>query len=371
MSDETTSAPAGDAPVTATQMQPMTAEAAAGLLASWPDDEDASSVDADTSDTDEAPEPADDATPEGEDGELESAEAEDETTDPAEGDETPEDPGIDWDKVPGEAKFRLRDGSVVTAADLKRDYDELRQARQLRETYERNLSQFEQQRAQAAQQYQQFLPVAQQAIQAIQASLPQVPNAPDPRLAQTDPIRYVEERARYDAIVNDYNAKVGQMRQIQAQAEHQRRQAEVEQKQQLDRYIEEQRDSLLKAMPDLRDTAKRQAFYQDFLDTGTNVYGFSAGELNNVYDARLMKMAADAMAYRKLMAKGAPKPGTQPAKAKPAAPQAPRPAVAQGGKRGTPTEQAATKRERVWNEVRKAGPMDARTAARFAAQLDL
>lgn len=371
MSDETTSAPEGvSETVTATQMQPMTAEAAAGLLAGWDDDAPEVSEPADTPSDDEAtetPEPE----PEGEDGEAEASAEAEEAPEPPEGEEeTPEEPGIDWDKVPGEAKFRLRDGRVVTAADLKRDFDELQTARQLRETYEKNLSQFEQQRAQAAQQYQQFLPIAQQAITAIQASLPQVPNPPDPSLASSDPIRYVEERARYDAVVNDYNAKVGQMRQIQAQAEQQRQRAEAEKRQHLDGYINEQRTKLLDAMPDLRDTAKRQEFYREFVDHGTNVYGFTADELNNVYDARLMRMAADAMAYRKLMAKGAPKPGTQPAKGKPAASQPQRPAVASGGKRETPAESQATRREKLWADARKKGPMDARTAARLLAQLE-
>jgi RPA family protein len=302
MSDDTTVAPAGDsAPVTATPLQPMTAAAASALLASYPDDDDAPAPpepapsepveDADT------PEPE----PEGEGGE-EAAVVETEQDAPEEGEtpdeeaqpeNQPEPEGYDWDKVPGEAKFRLRDGTVVTAADVKKRWDALSTAEQEAARVAADRQQFEQARAQAAQQYQQFLPVAQQAIQAIQNSLPQVPNPPDPSLATTDPIRYVEERARYDATVNEYNTKVGQMRQIAAQAQDQQKRAQAEQRQQLDGYIREQQKALLDAMPDLRDTAKRETFYRDFVDVGTRHYGFSQDELNAVHDARLMRMAAD------------------------------------------------------------------------------
>lgn len=366
MSNETSAAPAGDGnatPVTATTLEPMTAEAASALLAGW-DNEDTSSDPSPSDDADDF-EFADDTAPEGEDGEAEATAAPEET-EPAEYDEASAQPddGIDWEKVPGTAKFRLRDGTVVTAADLKQNFDELRQARQMREALEQQRLTFQRQMTQAAQQYQQFLPVAQQAINAIQASLPQVPNPPDPRLAQADPLGYVEQKAQYDAILNDYNVKVGQMRAIQAQAVQQQQRAQVEQRQRLDGYIEEQRKALLDALPDLRDQAKRQEFYRDFLEAGTNAYGFSADELNAVYDARIMRMAADALAYRRMMARG------KAAQPRPAQAQAKRPPVAQGGRRETPQEQTATRKEKLMSDARKKGSLDARSAARLLAQLE-
>jgi hypothetical protein len=268
--------------------------------------------------------------------------------------------------VPGEAKFRLRDGTVVTAAEVKKRWDALSNAEQEASRINADRQRFEQQRAHAAQQYQQFLPVAQQALASIQASLPQVPNAPDPSLASTDPIRYVEERARYDGIVNEYNAKVGQMRAIAAQAQNQQQRVQVEQKQKLDGYIEEQRTKLYEALPDLRDTAKRQEFYREFIDGGAKHYGFAPDELNQVFDSRLMVMARDALAYRRMMAKGTPKPS--PARLQSI--QGKTAPVAPGGRRETTNEQQAT-RTRLMSDARKKGALTAREAAQLAAQLDI
>jgi hypothetical protein len=378
MFDNDQAVPAGggeSVSVNATSLQPMTAEAAAGLLSSWSDDDDTPSVPADLEPDDDAqavePEPegeGDEAEPEAVEGEDEPEEGEENTDEEEQTPEQSEPEGYDWDKVPGEAKFRLRDGTVVTAAEVKKRWDALSNAEQESSRISAEKQQFERQQAQAAQQYQQFLPVAQQALAAIQASLPQVPNAPDPSLASTDPIRYVEERARYDGIVNEYNAKVGQMRAIAAQAQNQQQRAQAEQKQRLDGYIEEQRNKLYEALPDLRDPAKRQEFHREFIDGGAKHYGFAPDELNQVFDSRLMVMARDALAYRKMMAKGAPKPTP----AKPATAQAPvkTAPVALGGRRETSNEQQATRKDKLMSDARKKGALTAREAAQLLSQIN-
>jgi hypothetical protein len=330
--------------------EPLSVEAAAGIMAGWDDEPDEGSA-APATPEPVNPKPADEPeaaeADEGEPEDIEATGTEPEQGEPEEPEPEPE--GYDWEKVPGEAKFRLRDGKVVTAADLKRDFDKLQQLSHAEERLSQEYARFQQQQVQVAQQARQFEQLAPQAIAAIQASLPQVPAMPDTALANTDPIRYVEERARYDAAVFEYQTKVGQIRQIQEASQQQQQRSSHEQQQKLSQYVEGQREKLMEALPSLRDTAKRQEFYRDFLETGTKNYGFSEQELNGVYDHRLMKMAADAIAYRKLMSK--PKPSPVPRDA----PQGQRAPVASPGRRVAASEVKGQQRAQLIDRARVNG----------------
>ena len=379
MSDTIDAAPAGtgtESVVSATMQEPFTAEAAVSLLQGW-DEEDAkaSAEPTPASDPEDASTDADPA-PEGEDGEP--LDADDGNEEPDEGDndaeDTPAEPqepeGYDWEKVPGDAKFRLRDGTVVTGADLKQRWDDLQQATQQKEYLAREYATFQQQQAQFAQQAQQFFPVAQQAIQAIQQSLPQIPNPPDRSLLQTDPLRFHDEMANRQLAIEDYNAKVGQIQQIQGQAQAHQQRLHAEQQQRLKSYVDSQREELFKAMPDLRDTGKRQEFYRDFIDTLPREYGFKPDELNQVYDARLMRLAADAMAYRKLMSKPKPKPNAAGAPAQAQAGQPARAPMAQPGRRATSAEQKSGSRDQLRAEMRAKGRLSEEEAVAYLRKLD-
>lgn len=371
MSEHDTAASADASTVTATFEQPisMTLDGVAGLLAMEDDDAPASEPSASNPATPDEPEGTVSAETPDEPAEAEASE--EETPDEGEPEETTDEPtqdepaGYDWEKVPGDATFRTRDGKAFTAAEIKAQWDDLQTARQMREQGERERAEFQQQRTQAAQQYQQFLPIAQQAIQAIQASLPRVPDAPDPSLLHSDPLRFHELRALREQAVEEYNRGVGNMRQIAAQAQHQQQQAQAEQKQDLDNYIQEQQKALFDAMPDLRDEGKRKEFYSDLKSTLTGQeYGFSLQEVDGIHDARLMKVLRKAIKYDQLMAKGKPRPNTAPVAAGKGQPQtAPRAPVAQPGRRTSAPEKEATRKTQLMAQARAKGGVDLREAA--------
>jgi hypothetical protein len=356
MSVNDQAAPAGDAPVTATMNEPLSVEAAAGIMAGWDDEPDEGS---------EAP-----ATPEPEEAEpdyIETAAAEsdepegeaDEGEEPEQGEPEPE--GYDWDKVPGNAKFRTRDGKVITAAELKQNFDKLQQLSQAEQRLSQEYAQFQQQQSQLAQQARQFEQLAPQAIAAIQQSLPQIPERPNPALANTDPIRYVEERAQYDAAVHEYQSKVAQIQQIQRVGQEQQQRLAHEQQHKVSQYVEGQRQQLLEALPVLRDEGKRKEFYGEFLSFGKKL-GFSEQELNGVFDARLMVAMSKAMAHDKLMSKGKPTPSPVPR-------DAARTPVASPGRRVAAAETQGAKRAQLIDRARVNGG-SLRDIAAIVAEMD-
>jgi len=270
------------------------------------------------------------------------------------------DQSVEFEKLHGNTKVRLRDGTEWTVGELKRRIDDLRGLDQGKEEFARQQQAFQQLASQTAQQAQQFQQIAPHAIAALQSSLPQIPA--EPTYDPNDPLRYIEEKAAWDRTVSDYNAKVNQIRQIQHQqqvVDHQRHQ---EQQKNLQQYISDQRTKLFDAMPDLRDEAKRNEFYGDFLKFGKQTYGFTDEELNRTYDHRLMSVMKDAIAFRKLQA-NPPKPNTAP-KQKAGVP------VATPGRRVSGQEAQQVKREELVSRVHKPGGLSMNEGARLLEALE-
>lgn len=193
--------------------------------------------------------------------------------------------------VADNAKVRLPDGTVTTIADLKQG--SLRQADYTRKTQEiaANRKELETRQAEIAQKSQTFEQTLNFALQVAQASLPQ---EPDQSLIATDPLAYMQQKAAYEA-------RLGQLQQLNAAKQQHEQAQSAEQQRAFQDYVAGERQRLVDAMPDLQDPAKLHAFNGELVK-GIERYGFSAQDLNSVYDHRLILLAKDALAYQKLQA---------------------------------------------------------------------
>ena len=150
--------------------------------------------------------------------------------------------------------------------------------------------QLQQREAQIAQQQQQLLQLTQQ----VQQGGLQAPTPPSEELFQSDPIGYMEEKMKYDKAVQEYNAKVGQIRQVAQQ-----RQQQTEAQKQA--YLQEQARLLADSIPDIVHPEKGEKIKRDLIETGVS-YGFSEQEMANVVDHRYVRALNDARKWRQLQA---------------------------------------------------------------------
>lgn len=269
-------------------------------------------------------------------------------------------PGFDWENVPAEATFRLRDQTTFTAADLKKNWDEFRKLPTTRQEIAAERQRIQQEREDSAQKQQflsQSLPVA---LHILQASIGSPPVRPvyDP----TDPLGHIEKQSAYDAEVEGYNNRVLAFQNLQQAQATLAQQAQAEHAERSKTDIAEQRVELFKKLPHLRDDKKREEFYRDFRDFALKL-GYSDRDVGTATDHRIIVMADKAMKYDKLMA-------SQPAPIAPVrtAPTAP---VAVPGQRVAPKEAEAAKRADLFQRARSTpGGITQRDAARLIAELE-
>ena len=193
--------------------------------------------------------------------------------------------------VADNAKVRLPDGTVTTVAELKQG--SLRQADYTRKTQEVSASrkELEARQAEIAQKSQSFEQTINFALQVAQASMPQEPSR---EMLASDPIAYLQQKAEYDA-------RLGQLQHLSAAKQQHEEVKSGEQQRAFHEWVSGERQRLVEAMPELKDTAKLHAFNGELVK-GIEQYGFTAQDLSNVYDHRLVLLAKDALAYQKLKA---------------------------------------------------------------------
>lgn len=274
MTTEINAAPAGDgasAPASAAAPQgPLNVHAAAGLLADWDDEPEAPAESPDPSNPPTDPETAAAEAPESEETAEQAAPAEE-----AEPESEPEAEQI----VHGNAKTRLRDGTVVAVADLKKAFDELKDLRAKEPELTATQQQLQARAAQLAQQQQLFQQVLPLVLQKAQAA---IPAEPDPRLLASDPIAHYEQTVARNNAIAEYRKLEA------AQAAHTQQLAKA-QEEQFKSYLTEQQRQLADKLPDIRVPEKRAQIYKGFVDTASK-YGFSRDEVDNVHDHRLLHM---------------------------------------------------------------------------------
>jgi len=258
-----------------------------------------------------------------------------------------EDPDTDQGRfVADNAKVRLPDGSVVSVADLKSG--SLMQADYTRKTQEvaAERKAVTELRERTTQQEQQLLQQLEYASTLLQSFNPQ---PPDPSLLNSDPLAYFQAKEQFDS----WQQHLGHITQEQ-QRVLQERQAKFESERQ--ERMQREWDALLRAVPELKDKSKLEAFASDINAAGS-AYGFSPEELKSVaLDHRQARVLRDAMAWRKL----------QSSKPKAVAKVEGRPPVQKGGKRLSPDAQKAASASTAMNRLKQSGSVNDAVAAYLA-----
>lgn len=193
-----------------------------------------------------------------------------------------------------EPRYRLSDGTEATLTEIEEwRKGNLRQSDYTRKTMELadNRKALETKQAEINQQAQFFQQNVDFAIEVAKASLPQ---EPDISQLSTDPIGYWQQKGYYDQQMNQLQRLMSAKQQHQEQASQQQIQAHRE-------LAYNEAKMLVEALPELKDTAKLQAFQTD-LAREMQHYGIRPEELGSVMDHRLFRIASDAMKWRKLEA---------------------------------------------------------------------
>lgn len=158
-------------------------------------------------------------------------------------------------------------------------------------------------------------------VQSVQQNgLKAPPKAPDPALAHSDPIGYIQANAAYQQHLSEYQ---GQMQQLVQMSQAQR----AAQERAMQEHLAEQVRELQSEIPDFADATKAGELKGKLVKTGEG-YGFSAQELEGITDARHVKVLMDAMRWRELQANKAT-PVKPEAKPRVVTPTARRPEPAQ------------------------------------------
>ena len=176
-----------------------------------------------------------------------------------------------------------------------------------------------------------------QAFEAMQSgAIMQPPQPPSQELSVEDPIAWVQENARYQGEMAQWQAQQQQFQQITAQQQQQ-------QAQELEAEKQRQAERLVEFIPELRDAEKAPQIKADLAQTAEH-YGFSASDLDGVMDARAFGILNDAMKWRKLQ-QSKPEAQRKTESARPVVKPGPR--KSQGGSKARKVDGARAKMKRT------------------------
>jgi hypothetical protein len=161
----------------------------------------------------------------------------------------------------------------------------MQEAAQRRKEAEAMLSEFQAQR-------EQFLQTVQQIRE---TGILSPPSPPDHSKIDTDPIGYMQDRARYDQEMQAYQQQQQQIQATQAQKSQQDEAARRA-------FLEEQRQKLITLVPEFGDAQKAPEFQRKLVSVASEAYGLTQDELASVVDARHFQVLADAMRWREMQA---------------------------------------------------------------------
>ena len=288
------------------------------------DDAEETEVDTEAAETDADEETAEDA--EADDDEADDAD--DEDGDAEEGD-AQEEPKLFKVKINGE-------DAEVTLDELTRSYSGQKHIQQ-------GMQQAAAARKEAEALYHNLQAVQQRVLEfanKLQADgVKPMPQAPDIATMDSDPIGYMQDKARYDAQMVEYQAQQQQIAAMQKQHAEMQKQAQGE-------YLKQQAQELVKFIPDFADAEKAPALKQRIAAASAKEYGFTMEELGSVLDSRHVRVLHDAMRWNELQASKA---------AAKKAPEAPR-NVKPKAKRPVPKN---VERSRNLEKARKSGKPEA------------
>jgi hypothetical protein len=194
------------------------------------------------------------------------------------------------------------DGTIIeiegrrlkTAAEIKdfveaKSYDYTKKMQAL--AAERQQAQAERQQNQAQQQaLATVLPYIQPELARLAQIVQQAPPRPDPSLANTDPGRYVQERAVYEAAMEEQQ-RLGSLTALQQQAANRAMETQVA----------AANEELAKEYPWWADPAQRGGVQQEIVDWATTKGGFSRDELRGLASPHHLKTMMKAAMYDKMV----------------------------------------------------------------------
>ena len=213
--------------------------------------------------------------------EVEAKDDDDETDDEADSEE----PVYFTVKVDGKEE-------QVTLEDLKRGYSGQKYVQKGMQEVAANRKQTEEVYSALLAERQQLVEMYQQMQQGQFLSKP---NPPSDDLLSDDPIGYIEQKARYDKAMEQYNQQQVKMSQIMQQSEQARERA-------VQAYLQQEMQSLANVIPDFGDAQKATKLKGKLLDGGQNFYGYTEEEIGSIMDHRAIRVLNDAIKYREIVA---------------------------------------------------------------------
>lgn len=253
--------------------------------------------------------------------------------------------------VADDAKVKLADGTEMTVAELKNGTLRLQDYRQKTEAVAAEKKAYAAKSEQIQQLEQQVAGDREYMVSLLQAIMPAKPDA---NLASVDPVGYVEANARYNSFKENLDYLLSQNQQTAT-----RRQAE--QQETLKEVRAREWQATLEKMPELKDGTRLQSFVTDINRHGTETYGFTHEELQNIsLDHRQAVVLRDAIAWRKLQA----------SKSKVTAKVENRPPVQRGGSRQSPEARTARDAKVAMDRLNSSGSLRDGVAALLAIEKD-
>ena len=180
----------------------------------------------------------------------------------------------------------------VTLEDLKRGYSGQKYVQKGMQEVAANRKQTEEVYSALLAERQQLVEMYQQMQQGEFLSKP---TPPSDDLLSNDPIGYIEQKARYDKAMEQYNQQQVKMSQIMQQSEQARERA-------VQAYLQQEMQSLANVIPDFGDAQKATKLKGKLLDGGQNFYGYTEEEIGSIMDHRAIRVLNDAIKYREIVA---------------------------------------------------------------------
>jgi len=180
----------------------------------------------------------------------------------------------------------------VTLEDLQRGYSGQKYVQQ-------GMQEVAEKRKQTEEVYSHLLAERQQLVemyqQMQQGQFLTQPSPPSEELLSNDPIGYIEEKARYDKAMDQYNQQQQRMGQVMQESEQARERA-------VQAYLQQEMSNLVQIIPEFGDAQKASKLKGKLVEGGQNYYGYSQEEIGSIMDSRAIRVLNDAVKYREIMA---------------------------------------------------------------------
>jgi len=202
--------------------------------------------------------------------------------------EAPEEPS---EETPAERLERLRDGTEVSVAELKKAYGRQKEFEREQAEFQARKAEYDANISRIRQQEQFF---AQQMPMVLQTLRQQIPPPPDESLREVDPITYANQRFAHEDGVRAFE---------RAQHAHaiQQQQTQAQRQKAIEDYRRTELNKLVETVPELKDP-KRLKEMDAEIRANIKAYGFSEQEYAQVDDHRSLRVLMDAIKWRKLQA---------------------------------------------------------------------